>query len=164
MPSWLLWDMADLKSRIANFEIRISKLGFIIFSLSLVFFLSSCESEIIRQQEETIRLQQEEITRQRREIKELVDARQREEQKRRDCNRAFRDYFEKAQGDKDPQRAISLYRQGLEVCPDDDVAHYELGKILRDVGRVEEARREFAAAVKLNPDFLDARKQLETLK
>lgn len=132
--------------------------------LLLTVSLSACASEKTRQQEETIRLQQEEITRQRREIKELVDARQREEQKRRDCNRAFRDYFEKAQGDKDPHRAISLYRQGLEICPDDDVAHYELGKILRAVGQVEEARREFAAAVKLNPDFLDARRQLETLR
>lgn len=130
----------------------------------LTVSLSACGSEVIRQQEETIRLQQEEIKRQRREIEELAEAKQRAEQKRRDCNRAFRDYFEKAQGNPDPQRAVSLYRQGLEICPDDDVAHYELGKVLRDVGRVEEARREFAAAVKLNPDFLDAKRQLEALK
>lgn len=130
----------------------------------LTVSLSACGSEVIRQQEETIRLQQEEIKRQRREINELADAKRRAEQKRRDCNRAFRDYFDKARGNPDPQKAIALYRQGLEICPDDDVAHYELGKILRDVGRVEEARREFAAAVKLNPDFLDARRQLEALK
>ncbi|MBI2360250.1 MAG: tetratricopeptide repeat protein [Deltaproteobacteria bacterium] len=130
----------------------------------LTVSLSACASERIRQQEETIRLQQDEITRQRREMKEMIEARQREERKRRDCNRAFRDYFEKAQGDKDPHGAISLYRQGLEICPDDDVAHYEMGKILRDLGRLEEARREFAVALKLNPDFLDARRQLEALK
>lgn len=136
---------------------------FLLFVLVTVS-LSGCASEKIRQQEETIRLQQEEIARQRGEMKEMVEARQREEQKRRDCNRAFRDYFEKAQGDKDPHRAISLYRQGLEICPDDDVAHYELGKVLRALGRVEEARREFAVAVKLNPEFVDARRQLEGLK
>lgn len=125
--------------------------------------LSSCKTELLRQQEETIRLQQEEIARQRSQIQDLAAARQREEQKRRDCNRAFRDYFEKAQSERVAERAVSLYRAGLEICPDDDVAHYELGKVLREAGRFDEARREFQAAVKLNPDFLDATRQLEAL-
>ncbi|OGP28807.1 MAG: hypothetical protein A2038_02435 [Deltaproteobacteria bacterium GWA2_57_13] len=128
------------------------------------FGLSSCESEVIRHREEQIRLQQEEITRQRRDIRELIVAGQKEEQKRRDCNRAFRDYFEKAQAEKDVAQAVALYREGLKICPDDDVAHYELGKVLRELRRTEEAKVEFEAAVKINPDFLDARRQLDALR
>jgi tetratricopeptide (TPR) repeat protein len=132
--------------------------------LSLVLLgLAACKSEILRQQEETIRLQREEIARQRREIQETVAARQREEQKLRDCNRAFRDYFEPALNQTDPENAIVLYREGLQVCPEDDVAHYELGKLLREAGRTEEARREFEAALMLNPEFADVKRQLEEL-
>ncbi|MBI3001548.1 MAG: tetratricopeptide repeat protein [Deltaproteobacteria bacterium] len=130
----------------------------------LAFGLSSCESEIIRHQEEQIRLQQEEIVRQQKGIQELITAGRQEEQKRRDCNRAFRDYFEKAQAEKDVAQAVALYREGLKVCPDDDVAHYELGKVLQELRRTEEAKAEFEAAVKINPDFNDARRQLEALK
>lgn len=129
----------------------------------LSLFLSACESELMRRQEEQIRFQQEEIVRQRREIEELALARQREEQKRQDCNRAFQD-FERAQGAKEPREAVTLYRQGLKLCPDDDVAHYELGKILQSMGQAQDARMEFEAALKINPNFHDARRQLETLK
>ncbi|MBI4488228.1 MAG: tetratricopeptide repeat protein [Deltaproteobacteria bacterium] len=132
-------------------------------SCLMALFLSSCESELIRKQEEQISGQQEEIMRQRREIEDLKVARQREEQKRLDCNRAFRD-FEKAQVAQDPQEAVALYRQGLRLCPDDDVAHYELGKILRGIGRNQEAKEEFEAALKINPNFHDAKRQLETIK
>ena len=132
---------------------------FLLFSL----FLSSCESELIRKQEEEIRRQQEEIVRQRQEIEGLVLARKREEQKRQDCNRAFRD-FEKAQAAREPHEAVPLYRSGLRLCPDDDVAHYELGKILRDMGRTQEARAEFEAALKINPNFYEAQRQLETMR
>ena len=130
---------------------------------SLLVFLSSCESELIRQQEEQIRRQQEEIARQRQEIEEIVAAQQREERKRQDCNRAFQD-FEKAQSAKEPREAVRLYRQGLQLCPDDDVAHYELGKILQGMGQNQDAQQEFEAAVKINPNFRDARRQLETQK
>ncbi|MFQ5540250.1 MAG: tetratricopeptide repeat protein [Candidatus Binatia bacterium] len=132
-------------------------------SCLIALFISSCESELIRKREEQIRHQQEEILRQRKEIEKLNLARQKEEQKRRDCNRAFRS-FEKAQAAKDADGAIALYRQGLKLCPDDDVAHYELGIILRDIGRTQEAQEEFEAALKINPNFLNAKRQLETLK
>lgn len=148
------------KAEIGNLKLAVAIFHFLIS----ILILSACESELIRQQEETIRLQGEEIVRQRREIQETIAARQREEQKFRDCNRAFREYFEPALSQTDPEKAIVLYREGLEVCPEDDVAHYELGKRLREVGRIGEARREFEAALRLNPDFLDARRQLEELK
>ncbi|TMA11272.1 MAG: tetratricopeptide repeat protein [Deltaproteobacteria bacterium] len=129
----------------------------------LILFLSSCRTEILRQQEEQIRQQEEEISRQRREIEELKIAQQREEQKRQDCNRAF-SYYEKAQGAKNPQEAALLYRQGLKFCPDDDVAHYELGKIFHTSGQLKEAEAEFEAALKINPNFTDAKRQLETIR
>ena len=155
--------MPDSKNGIPNFEIRISKSRFIIFGFSLVFFLSSCETGLIRQQEEQIRLQQEEIMRQRRELEELAAARKKEEQKRAACNRAFRD-FEMAQAAKEPNEAVALYRQGLKLCPDDDVAHYELGKVLQGMGQTQDARQEFEAALKINPGFRDAGRQLEAIQ
>ena len=136
---------------------------FFIVLFPLALFVASCASEIIEKQEEQIRLQQEEIARQRKEIEELMVARQREEKKRQDCNRAFRD-LEKAQAVKDPHEAVALYRQGLRLCPDDDVAHYELGRILRGMGRTQEAKEEFEAALKINPNFFDAKRQLETFQ
>jgi tetratricopeptide (TPR) repeat protein len=135
-----------------------------VFVLSLLLGLPSCNTEILRQQEEQIKAQQEEIARQRKEIEELAAAKKREEQKRLDCNRAFRDFFDKAQASDDRQQAVSLYREGLGLCPDDDVAHYELGKALSDLGRYAEAEKEFAAAVTLNPDFQDAEQQLEAVR
>lgn len=145
-------------------EIRNWKLEIAIFQfLFSVFILSACESELIRKQEEQIRLQQEEIMRQRQEIDELVMARRGEEQKRQDCNRAFR-AFEKAQAAKDLRDAVILYREGLRLCPDDDVAHFELGKILRGMGQTQEAQQEFEAALKINPNFSDAKRQLETIR
>ena len=148
--------MPNSKLRIKNFE-------FLILSLGLCVFSWSCESELIRQREEQIRRQQEEIARQRQEIEETVTAQQREERKRQDCNRAFQD-FEKAQSAKEPREAVRLYRQGLQLCPDDDVAHYELGKILRSIGQTQGAQMEFEAALKINSNFRDARRELEAIQ
>ena len=136
---------------------------FFLVLLSLVFMLSSCGSGLIRQQEKQIILQQEEIDQQKREIEALKLAKQNEEKKRSDCYLAFRD-FEKAQTDKDSHKAISLYRQGLSICPDDDVAHYELGKILRGIGQTKEAEKEFEEALKINPNFTEAKRQLEAIR
>lgn len=123
-----------------------------------------CNTEILEKQAQQIREQQAEIMRQRQEIETLLLAQQLEEQKRRDCNRAFRDFFDRAQQSKDPETAISLYRQGLSLCPDDEISHYELGKILADHGRLTEAETEFEAALKLNPDFGEARNRLEAIR
>ena len=137
--------------------------------LSAVFVLLSllaaaCNSELLEKQAEQIKQQEEEIARQRQEIEALQAAQKAEEKKRRDCNRAFRDYFEKAQGSEDSERVIALYREGLRLCPDDDVAHYELGKVLIRQGQRGEAEKEFAAALKINPDFVDAKRELDDLR
>jgi tetratricopeptide (TPR) repeat protein len=122
--------------------------------------LPACYNEVLERQAEQIRQQEIEIARQRKELEEL----QNQAQRRRDCSRAFRDYFDKAQLATNREQAISLYRQGLEICPDDDVAHYELGRALADAGRFDEAEKSFEAALKINPDFTEARKQLDAIR
>ena len=126
--------------------------------------LPACHSEILEKQAEQIRQQEAEISRQRKEINDLVAGQKVQDQKLRDCNRAFREFFDKAQTTSDRERAISLYREGLALCPEDDVAHYELGKTLADAGKYAEAEKELEAALKINPDFLDAKRQLEAVR
>jgi tetratricopeptide (TPR) repeat protein len=136
-----------------------ARLAWLLFPLA---FLASCNTEVLRQQEELIRKQQEELARQRKEIEELKLAQQREQERREACNRAFRS-FEQAQAAKDRDQAIALYRKGLALCPDDDVAHYELGKLLLQAGKRAEARTAFEAALQLNPNFTAAREALDGL-
>jgi tetratricopeptide (TPR) repeat protein len=126
--------------------------------------LAGCNSEVLEKQAEQLQRQEIELARQRKEINDLLAAQKAQDQKSRDCNRAFREYFEKAQMSADPQQSIALYRQGLAICPDDDVAHYELGKLMVERGLVAEAEKEFEAALKINPDFADAKKQLDALR
>jgi tetratricopeptide (TPR) repeat protein len=126
--------------------------------------LPACRSEILEKQAEQIKQQETEIARQRQEINDLLAGRHAQDQKQRDCNQAFSDYFEKAKSLSDRERAIALYRDGLALCPDDEVARYELGKALAALGRYAEAEREFEAALRINPGFVDAKKQLEAAK
>lgn len=132
----------------------------------LVFLLGAgaCNSEVLERQAAQIREQEEEIARQRKELEALAAGQQMQDQKQKDCVRAFREYFDKAQTSSDRERTISLYRDGLAICPDDDVAHYELGRALAEAGRRNEAEKEFAAALRINPDFGDARRQLEAIR
>ena len=132
--------------------------------LAFFLFLPACNSEALQQQAEQIKQQQAEIARQRQEIDALMTAQKAEEQKRRDCGRAFREYFEKAAVAGDREQAIALYRDGLALCPDDEVARHELGKALVERGRYGEAEKEFEAALKINPDFADAKKRLEDVR
>lgn len=125
---------------------------------------TACNSEVLERQTGQIREQEQEIARQRKELEALAAGQQVQDQKQQDCNRAFRDYFDKAQQSTDRERTIALYREGLAICPDDDVAHYELGRALADAGRRADAEREYEAALKINPDFADARRQLEAIR
>ena len=127
-------------------------------------FLAGCSSEVLEKQAEQLRRQEIELARQRKEINDLLAGQKVQDQKSRDCNRAFREYFEKAQASSDSEQAVALYREGLAICPDDDVAHYELGKVMVERGSYAEAEKEFEAALKINPDFVDARKQLDTVR
>jgi len=44
------------------------------------------------------------------------------------------------------------------------VAHYELGRALANDGQRGEAEKEFEAALKINPGFAEARRQLDSLR
>lgn len=136
--------------------------GLALFVAAGIF--TACNSEILERQAEQIRRQEAEIARQRKELEALATGQKIQEQKRKDCIRAFRDYFDKAQLSTNREEAISLYRQGLAICPDDDVAHYELGRALADAGRSAEAEESFEAALRINPEFDDARRQLDALR
>ncbi len=125
---------------------------------------AGCNSEVLEKQAEQIRQQEIEITRQRKELEALAAGQAIRDDKQKDCIRAFRDYFDKAQLATNREEAIVLYREGLVICPDDDVAHYELGRALVDVGRPAEAAHSFEAAIKINPDFADAKKQLDAIR
>jgi tetratricopeptide (TPR) repeat protein len=129
-----------------------------------VLTLAACNSEMLERQAEQIRQQEAEINRQRKELEALAAGQQIQDEKQKDCIRAFRDYFDKAQLSTNREEAISLYRQGLTICPDDDVAHYELGRALADAGRPAEAAKAFEAALRINPDFADARRQLDAIQ
>jgi tetratricopeptide (TPR) repeat protein len=130
--------------------------------------LSSCLTgyleEDLKRQREQIEQQNAELARQRQELEAMRSGRQLPSQNQQNCNRAFREYFDKAQLSTNRDEQISLYRKGLEICPEDDVAHYELGRALVDAGRRGEAETEFEAALKINPGFVEARRQLDALR
>jgi tetratricopeptide (TPR) repeat protein len=132
--------------------------------LSVVaLFFAACNSEVLERQAEQIRQQEIEISRQRKELEALAAGQQIQDEKQKECARAFRDYFDKAQLTSDREEAVALYRKGLAICPDDDVAHYELGRALVDAGRPAEAAEAFEAALKINPAFADAQRQLDAI-
>jgi len=133
-----------------------------LLTLIALSFLAACETKLMREQAEQLRQQEQELARQRQEVEALKLQQQQETEKRDACNRAFRD-FEQAQATKEARAAVALYRKGLTLCPDDDVAHYELGKLLAGLGQAKEARSEFEKAVKINPNFTAARTALEGL-
>ena len=130
----------------------------------LTLTLSACMSEVLERQAEQIRQQNEEIAKQRKELEALAAGKQVQDQKQQDCTRAFSEYFDKAQLSTNRNDVISLYTKGLQICPDDDVAHYELGRALADAGRRAEAEKEYEAALKVNPGFAEARRQLEDMR
>jgi tetratricopeptide (TPR) repeat protein len=131
---------------------------------ALALLLSGCLNEALEKQAAQIKEQEIEIARQRKELEALAAGQKLQDEKQKDCIRAFRDYFDKAQLSTNREQTISLYRQGLGICPDDDVAHYELGRALVDAGRTAEAANSFEAALKINPDFADARRQLDAIR
>lgn len=135
-----------------------------VICFGLIVGLSGCLGETLERQAEQIRQQNEELAKQRQDLDALKAGKQVQDQKQQDCSRAFRDYFDKAQTSTDPEQTIALYRDGLALCPDDEIAHYELGRVLVDRGRNAEAEKEFEAALKINPGFGDARRQLELLR
>ena len=131
--------------------------------VSTALFISACEPEAVRKNEEIIRQQAAEIRRLRQENEEIAAEKVTSRRKTDACNRAFSS-FERAQAAREPRGAVAFYRDGLKLCPDDDVARYELGKVLAGMGLRDEAREEFEAALKINPNFKGAKQELEKLR
>jgi tetratricopeptide (TPR) repeat protein len=153
--------LEQIMKRLRQSNSTLASLTVLLLSIAL---LSSCLTgyleEDLKKQQEQIKEQNAEMARQRAELEALRQSKQTSDQ----CSRAFRDYFDKAQLSTNRDEQISLYRQGLQLCPDDDVAHYELGRVLVDAGRRGEAEQEFEAALKINPGFDEARRQLDALR
>jgi Flp pilus assembly protein TadD len=137
---------------------------YLAIGLPILLLVSSCRTAELEKQAQLIKEQEAEIARQRAEIAALIAGQKAEKKKQSDCNRAFRDYFEPAQASADRERAIALYRHGIVLCPDDEVAHYELGKLLATQGLNREAEIEFESALKINPAFTDAKARLDALR
>jgi len=141
-----------------------SPLGGVAALLLALIFLSSCLTAELEKQAEQIKQQEAELAQQRKDIEAIKAGQKAQEQKQRDCNRAFREYFDKAQTTADREQVITLYRDGLALCPDDEIARYELGRALADRGRYAEAEKEFEAVLKINPGFVEAKKQLDAVR
>ncbi len=140
--------------------------GYWLLPLGYCLLLPSCalfdNSRLEKLQAETARLRQE-SDQLRREADAIRDQREKEERDRAACNRAFA-MFAAARKAADEATAITQYRDGLDQCPSDDVAHNELGELYARMGRTAEARMEFEAALKLNPNFSRAQKNLDALR
>jgi tetratricopeptide (TPR) repeat protein len=140
LPSWLL------------------AIGFLLLPACTLFDNTQLEqqrAEIERLKQESAQLRQE--------TDALQQQRQTEQKEREMCNQAFY-VFQAARNAPDDGEAIARYREGLDMCPDDDVAHNELGELYLRLGRKAEAAAEFEAALRLNPNFSRAQKNLDATR
>lgn len=132
---------------------------------SLLVF-SSCtlfDNTKLEQQKAQIERLKQETAQLKAEADALQHSREKEAKERVACNQAFTAFAaaRKATNDED---AIARYREGLDLCPSDEVAHNELGEIYTRTGRAADARTEFEAALKINPNFARAQKNLDALR
>ena len=61
------------------------------------------------------------------------------------------------------EEAVAQYREAIAKIPDNAEAHCGLGAVLARQGKPAEAREEFAAALKLKPDYPEAQRRLREL-
>jgi tetratricopeptide (TPR) repeat protein len=136
--------------------------------LLAAIFLSGCLTGYLEENaarmDAQLKEQTAEIEQQRKELEALRAGRPIPDAKNQECERAFREYFDQAQASTNRDEAIDRYRKGLAICPNDEIARFELGRVLVDAGRHSEAEREFEAALKINPGFIDAKNQLEAVR
>jgi tetratricopeptide (TPR) repeat protein len=150
------------KTAVSPFR-RFSFSPFLLFALA---FFSACSlfdnTQLEQQRAEIARLKQE-AEQLRQETDALQQQRQKEEQEREACNRAFRSFSAARKATRN-EEAVDLYREGITLCPSDDVAHNELGELYMRMGRKADAAAEFDAALRLNPNFSRAQKNLKAVR
>ncbi|HXG20834.1 MAG TPA: tetratricopeptide repeat protein [Methylomirabilota bacterium] len=136
------------------------------FLLLASCFASACtlfdNTQLEQQRAELARLREEAETL-RQEAEALRQQGQKEAQEREACNRAFY-AFDAGRKAGDTEAAVARYKEGLALCPNDDVAHNELGEIYMRMGRRAEAAAEFQAALQINPNFSRAQKNLDMVR
>ena len=138
----------------------------LLFALCSLLLFPSCtlfDNTKLEQQKAQIERLRQETAQLRAEADSLQNRRENEEKERIACNKAF-SAFDAARKATNDEAAISRYREGLGLCPSDEVAHNELGEVYSRAGRPADARTEFEAALKLNPNFARAQKNLEALR
>jgi len=81
---------------------------------------------------------------------------------RRSCGQGA-EYFDRATRARNLDRKVGLMRQGLRLCPRNPAAHNDLGVALMLRGDYAEARKHFGHALKLDPGYIPARRNMERL-
>ena len=125
--------------------------------------LSLFDNTKLEQQRAELARLREDAEKLRQEAEALRQQTQKEDTEREACNRAFY-AFDAGRKAGDTDEAIKKYQEGLELCPTDDVAHNELGEIYMRMGRKAEAAAAFQAALRINPNFARAQRNLETVQ
>ena len=153
----------SMQSRI-RFSLRFFPIALLLLLAS--FLLPSCllfdDTKINQQRAELERLRAE-SERLRQSAETLRQQTQKEDQEREACNQAFY-AFDAGRKAGDTEEAIAKYKEGLGLCPTDDVAHNELGEIYMRLGRKRDAVEEFQAALRVNPDFSRAQRNLDSIQ
>jgi tetratricopeptide (TPR) repeat protein len=62
------------------------------------------------------------------------------------------------------REAIGGYKKALEIDSDDQNVHYNLGRAYMEAAMISDAKKQFKEAVRINPDFKEAKTLLQSLK
>lgn len=146
-----------------NLHLRILAFCLLPFALCLSSACGLFDNTKLEQQRAELERLRAESEQMRQEAEALRQQSQKEEKEREACNQAFY-AFDAGRKAGDSGEAIAKYQEGLELCPNDDVAHNELGEIYMRMGRRAEAAAEFQAALRINPNFSRAQRNLDAVQ
>jgi len=63
----------------------------------------------------------------------------------------------------DPSKAVKCYEKAIEINPENSATHNNLGNLLDDLKRFEEAETEYRKAIEINPEYSEAHYNLGVL-
>ncbi len=61
-------------------------------------------------------------------------------------------------------RAIKAFKSSLDINPNDEEAHFNLGLIYMEIRMPEKALKEFQEALRINPDNLLVKEKIDVLQ